>query len=139
MYLEKIVADGREWQPDLVTEFEPGTDKLEFHYTALSYAAVLDDRSMCELLLNAGAELDHLRAGRGDEASVRCPPGGRELGRGACDRLDGAADGADQRAGLGEERPSRVVPVDLVVHAVPVEDGLDPLPELLGRHLRRVP
>ena len=28
----------RKWQPDLVAEFEPGTEKLEFHYTALSYA-----------------------------------------------------------------------------------------------------
>lgn len=39
VYIEKFIADNLSLDPNSMIEIEPGTEKFEFHYTALSYVA----------------------------------------------------------------------------------------------------
>jgi hypothetical protein len=74
-----------------------------------------------------GAQLEDLGTGGGDEAPVGGAAGGGQLGGLAGDGGDGLGGGVDQLAGGGQEGVAGEAPVELVVQAGVVEDGVDAL------------
>ena len=83
-------------------------------------------------------EFQHLRADVDNEAAVGSAAAGGQLGLDAGDRAHRGAHGSDQLALGGEERGRGMQPVERVIEPVPVEDGMHPAAQGLGRARRGV-